>query len=290
MCCGEGHPCHTARCAEHTCGHTAQFYPSEPSRSGCSSLWNDCSFTIVFAFLSLLWKPDGIFIAQQRWPRSHVHRGFLNRTSFLDELHHSLRQGSGGSASPTPSAQEGAWCCLSALSPGGTWDREQLTQSLRSPAWGQICHGLEGCHCLPNELGFYKVVGTLGTQGHGMMVLAMSSSPFVPSQGRQGEGRAHCLLILLLRTSSSLSPLHSQPPGLWDSSLLKTEESASQGPFAVILLAALCGPILPTSLPYSPLISLLPFPIAWPLMWGSFSHPKTVDLYTSQEPACLWPR
>lgn len=56
MCSGEGQPCHTARCAEH-CGCTAQFYPSDPSRGQAapSGLWNDCSFTTVFAFLSLLW-------------------------------------------------------------------------------------------------------------------------------------------------------------------------------------------------------------------------------------------
>lgn len=145
MCSGEGHPCHTARCAEHTCGRTAQFYPSEPSRGqaalACGTIATSrlflpslfcCGNRMVFLLLSR----DGL--------EAMYIEVFLNRTSFLDELHHSLRQGSGGSASPTPSAQEGAWCCLSALSPEGTWDREQLTHSLCSPAWGQICHGLEG--------------------------------------------------------------------------------------------------------------------------------------------------
>lgn len=53
----------------------ASWTPASLCASGCSSLWDDCSCHRC-SFLSMLWKPDGIFISRQRWSRSHVYSGF----------------------------------------------------------------------------------------------------------------------------------------------------------------------------------------------------------------------
>lgn len=73
--------------------------PDQPQRA--SQAAPPCG-TVAFSFLRVLWKPDGVFIAQQRWFRSHeaMYIVVFKQDLFLDELY-SLRQGFGGSAPPS---------------------------------------------------------------------------------------------------------------------------------------------------------------------------------------------
>lgn len=55
--------------------HTRTHCLINPSELLLSQAAPPCGM-VVFSFLSMLWKPDGIFSAQQGWSRSHVYSGF----------------------------------------------------------------------------------------------------------------------------------------------------------------------------------------------------------------------
>lgn len=139
-------------------------------------------------------------------------------------------------------------------------------------------------HCLPSELGFSKVLGTLGTQGYSgprLVFQLFSIPPVLPRRGPSPlPPRPFPVLPLRARASSSLitpvpfsCPLTSQPPRLQDSGLLKTEKSTSQHVFySSFADTALChSPSSPH--PSSTHFSSLSLPAAWPLVGLSRSPP-----------------